>query len=84
MRDDIAELYRYKKLCGILIDALEQYADPDFYFAIAFAPDTPAGSFADDFSRVDGSQYNRVMPGKLARLTLKKAATKYGDLSVMK
>jgi hypothetical protein len=50
--------------------ALEFYADPDSYFAIFITPDRPAGAFADDFSEDHGGDYNRSMPGKLAREAL--------------
>ena len=54
------------------IQALAFYADPDSYAAILFIPDRPCGEFADDFSDDHGfGQYDRPMPGKLARETLK-------------
>ena len=71
---------KYKRACGILWDALCEYADEEFYHAIMVVPDRPAGGFADDFSRVKGSHYGRPMPGKLARRALDRAIKKYGDL----
>jgi hypothetical protein len=54
------------------IEALEFYADPCTYDAIAFMADRPAGEFADDFSDDHGfNQYSRPMPGKVARDALK-------------
>lgn len=56
-----------------LIEALEFYADPDSYFGIGMLADKPCGEFADDFSADHGfNQYDRPMPGKLARATLLK------------
>ena len=55
-----------------LADALWFYADPDTYFAIGFFSDKPCGEFIDDFSDDHGfNQYDRAMPGKLARQVLK-------------
>ncbi len=52
--------------------ALEFYADPETYFAIAFFPDNPSGEFMNDFSDDHGHyNFNREMPGKLAREILK-------------
>jgi len=54
-----------------LKDALYFYADPDSYFAIGFFPDRPCGEFMDDFDDKHGfTNYDRPMPGKLARETL--------------
>ena len=52
-----------------LSDTLLFYADPDSYFAIMFIPDSPCGGFMDDFSHDE--QYDRGIPGKLARKVLK-------------
>jgi hypothetical protein len=53
------------------INALEFYANPDTYFAIAFIADQPAGEFVDDFSNDHGcDQYERPMPGKMARYAI--------------
>lgn len=73
---------QYKKALGIALGALEVYADPETYHAIAIMADRPAGDFADDFSKVPGSWYDRPMPGKTARAALKKLEQRYGDLSV--
>lgn len=54
-----------------LEEALEFYADPDTYFAIAIIPDPPCGAFWEDFSEDHGDPfYSRAMPGKLAREVL--------------
>lgn len=48
--------------------ALEFYADPESYHAISFVIDQTAGWFAGDFSDDHGYEdYDRAMPGKLAR-----------------
>lgn len=76
------EIERYKRALGMALDALEVYANPESYHAMAFAVDRPAGSFADDFSKDHGHPYyERPMPGKLARATFKKLTKRYGDLS---
>lgn len=55
-----------------LIDALEFYADPASYHAIAFLTDPPCGGFADDFDEDHGDDfYDRPMPGKKAREVLR-------------
>jgi hypothetical protein len=64
---------KYERLCSILIDALQMYADPGFYHAITIIGDRPTGGFDEDISRVQGSGYNRPMPGKLARRALRDA-----------
>ena len=54
------------------VEALAFYADPDTYAAICYMADSPAGEFMEDFSEDHGfNQYDRPMPGKLARSTLK-------------
>lgn len=54
-----------------LSEALCFYADPDTYFAIGFLADKPCGEFIDDFSDDHGfNDYDRSMPGKLAREVL--------------
>ena len=50
------------------VEALLFYADPDNYFAIAFAADPPCGEFVDDFEYSE--KYEREMPGKRARKVL--------------
>jgi len=57
-----------------LAETLALYADPDFYFAVAFMFDRPCGGFADDFDRPDGDRYDR--PGKAARAALSDLARK--------
>jgi len=54
-----------------LLEALCFYADPDNYFAIAFFPDPPCGGFMDDFSDDHEGDFDRKMPGALARKALK-------------
>jgi hypothetical protein len=68
-----ARIAKYDRLLGILIDALQMYADPSFYHAITIIGDRPTGGFDEDISRVQGSDYNRPMPGKLARKALRDA-----------
>jgi len=54
-----------------LKDALYFYANPDTYFAIAFLRDHPCGAFMEDFcDKHEMKEYDRPMPGKLARQTL--------------
>ncbi len=54
-----------------LEEALEFYADPEEYHAIAFAADPPCGGFADDFDEDHGHpDYDRHMAGKRARAAL--------------
>ena len=51
--------------------ALNFYADPRSYHAIAFAFDRPCGAFEGDFDEAHGDDYyNRPMPGKRAREVL--------------
>lgn len=50
--------------------ALEFYANPDTYFAIAFMPDPPNGEFMDDFSDVETEWGPEYRPGKRARQAL--------------
>jgi hypothetical protein len=64
---------KYEKLCCLLVEALSMYADPGFYHAITIIGDRPTGGFDEDVSRVQGSDYNRPMPGKLARQALRNA-----------
>ena len=58
-----AENARFKK-------ALEFYADPETYFAIAFFPDPPNGEFMEDFS--DTGPELGSKPGKRAREALER------------
>ncbi|MDA2938478.1 hypothetical protein MYX75_09480 [Acidobacteria bacterium AH-259-A15] len=53
-----------------LREALEFYADPETYFAIAFLPDPPNGPFMDDFSETELD----MKPGKQAREALARTA----------
>jgi len=48
--------------------ALGMYADPSFYHGCAFLFDRPTGGFDEDFDYDE--EYERDMPGKLARETL--------------
>ena len=58
-----------------LSDALEFYAQPENYHAVAFMADRPAGEFADDFDKEYADYtdlpYDRPMPGKHARATFR-------------
>jgi hypothetical protein len=80
----MTEMDRYKKALGMAIDALQMYANPEFYHAIAILADPPTGGFDKDVSNVKelGFDYDRPMPGKLARATLKRLESRYGDLSI--
>lgn len=53
-----------------LRSALEFYADPETYFAVAFLFDPPCGGFESDFSEVDHPHFD-LWPGKLARAALR-------------
>lgn len=54
-----------------LAEALEFYADPASYFAIAFIPDPPCGEFMDDFSDDHGDgDFPGYRAGKRARAAL--------------
>ena len=55
-----------------LVDALKVYADPGFYHACMFMFDRPTGGFDEDFDYDE--EYERAMPGKLARMTLDEVA----------
>jgi hypothetical protein len=81
-----AELKRYQKALGMVMEALEFYADPEEYHAVAFMVERPAGGFADDFGSPREHRhphYDRPMPGKRARKALKKLTKRYGDLTVL-
>mgnify|MGYP001563941885 FL=1 len=77
----MTEIEKYKKALGIVVDALEMYAREDSYHAVAFLFDRPCGDFADDFSRVKDSDYNRPMPGKTARAAFRELDRRFGSLS---
>lgn len=80
---DAETIEQYKRLCGMLWEALETYGDPEFYHAIAFLADPPAGNFAEDFEEEHGHpDYDRAMPGKLARMALSMAREQYPDLVI--
>lgn len=53
--------------------ALEFYANPENYVAIAFLPDPPCGDFIKDFSDDHGFDYSApgYRPGKRARKALR-------------
>lgn len=76
--DDAIE--RYQRALGILYDTLCEYADPGFYHAVLFMADRPAGGFADDLSVVANSDYDREMPGALARKALDRVEKEFGEL----
>lgn len=78
-----SEIEKYKRALGLALDALAVYGDPESYHAIAFLVDRPAGEFADDFERKHGHpDYDRPMPGKLARATFRKLNKRYPDLRI--
>ena len=58
-----------------LLKALCFYADSDNYFAISFFPDPPCGGFMDDFSDDHEGDFDRKMPGALARKALREIRT---------
>lgn len=68
LRTELATLRADKER---LVGALEFYADPHTYFAVAVITDPPCGDFGDDFSDTEelGSK-----PGKRAREALKALA----------
>ncbi len=80
MRD--TEIVRYRKALTIAIEALRTYADPGFYHAITIIGDRPTGGFDEDVSRVKGSDYNRPMPGKIARKAVSELERRYGRLEL--
>ena len=55
---------------GTAMLALDYYANPDTYAAIALLPDPPCGDFIHDVSKA--GDYGRRMPGKMARRALGK------------
>ena len=66
-----AELAYFQSKLAEAERALEFYADPETYHACAFYFDPPTGGFDDDFDEDHGHEdYDRPMPGKLARTTL--------------
>lgn len=75
------ELQKHRRLAGKLFEALMVYADPEFYHAISFLGDHPCGEFLTDFGKVDS--YDRPMPGKSARKTIKRVAKLYPDLKII-
>jgi hypothetical protein len=56
-----------------ILSALEFYASPDTYHAIAIWPDPPCGEFMDDYSEHGDSIYppGDQRPGKRAREALR-------------
>lgn len=74
---------RYQRLAGTLFDALVEYGNPEFYHAVTIVADQPAGSFADDLDDNHAHpDYNRPMPGKLARETIGIVYGVYGDMTI--
>lgn len=73
LSEAIVSLCFRKHDCQVL-DALQFYADPETYFAIAFIPDPPAGEFMDDFSETICLGRK---PGKTAREVLEAMDTSY-------
>jgi hypothetical protein len=79
-KEELSKLSKKTK-CNIarMLETLAFYADPDSYFAIAFFSDKPCGEFMDDFDEEYNQElctYDRPMPGKRARICLKKNGTK--------
>lgn len=72
------EVEQYKRLCGMLWQALEFYANPDTYVAISILADPSCGEFIDDGTEIDG----RWRPGKIARDTIAEAIKLYPDLTI--
>jgi hypothetical protein len=62
----IARMAPLKKRIEQLEAALEFYAQPETYFAIAFVGDPPCGEFLDDFEETELGE----KPGKRARAAL--------------
>lgn len=66
----------------LICEALQQYADPESYFAISVLADRPAGWFADDFGTVTWTNENgevlweRAVPGQFARQTIQHMLSK--------
>jgi len=52
---------------GLLIHAVQFYADPESYVAIGFFPDRPCGEFIEDFEDTELG----LKPGKRAREALR-------------
>jgi hypothetical protein len=65
-------LKKVNKIANTLLKALELYADPGFYHGCGFMFDRPTGGFDGDFSKDPTGQYDRKMPGKLARQAIAK------------
>lgn len=82
-RNPSKELVRYQKALSIAIAALRQYADPEFYHAITIIGDRPTGGFDRDISKCPDSDYERPMPGKIARAAIKKLEKSYGNLQLL-
>lgn len=51
-----------------MVETIQLYADPGFYHGCGFVFDRPTGGFDEDFSYDEN--YQRPVPGKLARQTL--------------
>lgn len=70
LKELIEVIFDQNAKIAIAADALHFYADPDSYFAISILDDPPCGEFARDFSQDEWTaicEYDRPMPGKLAR-----------------
>lgn len=60
-----------------LREALSFYADPGTYHACTFLFDSPTGGFDEDFDLDHGDpEYDRPMPGKVARQALTHGETR--------
>jgi hypothetical protein len=67
-----------KKIIGLLMHVLDDYADPEFYYAVMIIGDSPCGDFARDCDHVNSEWGYRH--GKKARRVLKLLAEKYPDV----
>lgn len=61
-----------KALLEKALETLGFYADPETYHACSFLFDPPTGGFDEDFGQEhDHEDYDRAMPGKMARETIR-------------
>jgi hypothetical protein len=56
----------------VAVQTLAFYGCPETYYAVAIAFDPPCGGFDKDFSYI--AEYQRDMPGKLARKAIARVA----------
>ena len=75
-KEALVELAKARTEVERLREALEFYADPDTWFAVALFPDPPCGEIVNDIGTTEGWEempYER--PGKRARAALAPEAT---------